>query len=192
MADNTALNPSAGGGDIIATEDAGLGYKIPVSKIRIGASDIDGGDVTITNPFPISITDGYNAQVSVKGATIPASTSDHAMVIALSPNSPIPTGTNNIGIVTNKPASIASYSTVPLNISNVTLLSANSLRIGATIYNNSSAFLYIMLGSTATTSSFTAPINPGGYYEIPYHYNGVISGIWSSSVVGSALITELI
>ena len=36
MADNTTLNIGVGG-DVIATEDPGLGYKIPVSKIRIGA-----------------------------------------------------------------------------------------------------------------------------------------------------------
>lgn len=53
MSNNTILNIGIGG-DVIATEDPGLGYKLPVSKIRTGAIDIDGGDVTIGNPFPVS------------------------------------------------------------------------------------------------------------------------------------------
>jgi hypothetical protein len=52
LADQTQLNPGVGG-DIIATEDPGLGYKLPVSKIRLGALDVDGGDVTPGNPLPV-------------------------------------------------------------------------------------------------------------------------------------------
>lgn len=51
MAENTVLNVGSGG-DTIATEDIGA-YKLPVSKIRIGATDVDGGDVTTSNPFPV-------------------------------------------------------------------------------------------------------------------------------------------
>ena len=56
MSDGTQLNPGSAG-DVIATEDMGA-YKVPVSKIRIGAADVDGGDVTIANPFPIAISSG--------------------------------------------------------------------------------------------------------------------------------------
>jgi hypothetical protein len=52
MSDGTVINLGSGG-DTIATEDAGLGYKIPVTKIRTGAIDVDGGDVTPANPLPI-------------------------------------------------------------------------------------------------------------------------------------------
>lgn len=58
MGDNTTLNPGSGG-DVIATEDLGA-YKLPVSKIRTGAADVDGGDVTPANPFPAAISDGAN------------------------------------------------------------------------------------------------------------------------------------
>jgi hypothetical protein len=98
MSDNTTLNIGIGG-DIIATEDPGLGYKIPVSKIRIGATNIDGGDVTISNPFPTLITDGYHGQVSVAPSFTAATTSNSALVMAFSPNSPLPSGSNNIGTV---------------------------------------------------------------------------------------------
>jgi hypothetical protein len=53
MTDGTRLNPGVGG-DLILTEDTGNpNGKLPVSKIRLGAQDTDGGDVTITNPFPV-------------------------------------------------------------------------------------------------------------------------------------------
>lgn len=187
MSDNTILNPGAGG-DVIATEDPGLGYKIPVSKIRIGPEDVDGGDVTITNPFPIEITDGYNNQVAVKGASTPAESIDHALVTALSPNSPLPAGNNNLGTV-NKSLT-PSQTTVGSSTSSVILLSPNAARIGATIFNNSTAILYLILGPTASSSSFTVLINSQGYYETPFGYGGTIAGIWAS-VSGSALITEL-
>src|ERR1700722_10560396 len=85
MSNNTTLNIGIGG-DIIATEDPGLGYKIPVSKIRLGSLDVDGGDVTITNPFPTLITDGYNGQVAIKPAYAAALATDPALVVAISPN----------------------------------------------------------------------------------------------------------
>ena len=92
MSNNTSLNIGQGG-DVIATEDTGLGYKIPVSKIRIGGLDIDGGDVTISNPFPTLISDGYH-QASVKGPFTPAVPGDSSIVVSLSPNfnpnTPIP------------------------------------------------------------------------------------------------------
>lgn len=53
MADNIQLNPGTGG-DVTRADDVGGGVKIPVSKIHIGASGVDGGPVTVGNPFPIS------------------------------------------------------------------------------------------------------------------------------------------
>jgi hypothetical protein len=61
---NTQLNPGTGG-DLIVTEDLGDGTKMPVSKIRLGDTDEDGGDVTADNPFPIEAasTDQLLAQL---------------------------------------------------------------------------------------------------------------------------------
>ncbi|MHC5719267.1 MAG: hypothetical protein ACYTX0_46235 [Nostoc sp.] len=80
--------------------------------------------------------------------------------------------------------------TVASTTSNETILAANSNRKGATIWNDSTAILYVEFGPTATTSAFTVKLAPGGYYELPFHYTGVISGIWSSAN-GNALVREL-
>jgi len=71
------------------------------------------------------------------------------------------------------------------------LLAANTNRKGATFYNDSSSRLYLKLGTTATTTSYTIQIAPSGYYEIPNGYTGRVDGIWSADSTGAVRITEL-
>lgn len=53
MADNTILNTGSGG-DTLATDDIG-GVKYPRSKIVIGADGTNDGDVSATNPLPVTL-----------------------------------------------------------------------------------------------------------------------------------------
>jgi hypothetical protein len=80
--------------------------------------------------------------------------------------------------------------TVASSVTSVTILASNSNRKGATIWNDSTANLFIELGATATQAAFTAKLSAGGYYEVPFRYSGVISGIWSAAN-GNALVREL-
>ena len=79
MSDGTALNAvTAPGGDTIDTEDPGGGApKIPRSKIVIGVRDTDGGDVSGSNPMPVTgsltITGTPNVAVTNFPATQPVS-----------------------------------------------------------------------------------------------------------------------
>jgi hypothetical protein len=80
---------------------------------------------------------------------------------------------------------------VAASASNVTLLTSNSNRLGATIWNESTTeTLYLKLGTTASLTSYSAQLFPSGYYEVPYGYTGRIDGIWTSAS-GNARITEL-
>ncbi len=77
----------------------------------------------------------------------------------------------------------------------VSLLAANNARKGATITNDSSAVMYLKLGATASTTSYTATLAgstgaPFAYYEVPFGYVGAIDAIWASAT-GNARITEL-
>ena len=81
-------------------------------------------------------------------------------------------------------------SSVAGSATNVTLLASNANRLGATIYNDSTAVLYLKLGATASTTSFTQKMQPDGYYEVPFGYTGIIDGLWASAT-GNARITEL-
>lgn len=55
---------------------------------------------TLTNAWPVKPTDGTNA-VTIKAASTAALATDTSLVVGLSPNSPVPTGSNNIGSLTN-------------------------------------------------------------------------------------------
>lgn len=82
---------------------------------------------------------------------------------------------------------------VNVNITSVQLLAENTSRLGSTIYNDSLANLYVLLGvGTASNTTYTVLMVPGAYYETPYNYNGAIQGIWDSSTSGAARLTELI
>lgn len=90
-------------------------------------------------------------------------------------------------------AAASAVTSVAASASSVSLLASNSSRKAATFYNDSaSAYLSIKLGATASATSFTVKLGPGGYYELPtaVTYRGAIDGIWDAAV-GSARITEL-
>lgn len=85
----------------------------------------------------------------------------------------------------------ATVSSVAGSVTSVTLLASNKRRKGATVTNDSSSYLYLKFGSTASTTSYTVLMAPYAYYEVPFEYNGEISGIWVSAT-GSARLTEVV
>lgn len=129
------------------------------------------------------IDDGYgHGPVAVKGPNQAATALDPALVVAPSPNSPFT-------FSAARPSLNTTHS-VAASVTNTTLLTANSTRLGATIYNDSSAILYLKLGPTATSSDFTIKVFPLSYYEVPFGFTGQIDGFWASSN-GFARIGEL-
>jgi len=86
-------------------------------------------------------------------------------------------------------AQTSTGSNVAGSATSVTLLSANNSRKGGSIYNDSSAILYVKFGTTASTTDFKVALAAGSYYEIPAGYVGRIDGIWASAT-GSARVAE--
>jgi len=159
---------------------AGTQYVLGVN-LRSSSS---GGSIefgTNSNPLFNKLTDGTN-NITVKAASTAALATDTALVVAISPN--------NSASTKEVRSSASSVTSVASSASNVTLLATNSNRLGATIYNDSSKNLYIKLGATASTTSFTTIISSMGYYEVPFNYTGQIDGIWAAAN-GNARITEL-
>ena len=76
-----------------------------------------------------------------------------------------------------------------------TILAANVNRLGATVFNDSTATLFLSLSVAASSaSSFTVRLTSGGYYELPNDaqgYVGTITGIWSAAN-GAARVTEMV
>lgn len=100
-------------------------------------------------------------------------------------------GGTTIGELTDQPkAPSSAVTSVAGSALSVTLLAANTNREGASIFNDSSVFLYVKLGATASLVDFTVKVPPASLYELPIPvYTGVIDGIWDSAT-GFARITE--
>jgi hypothetical protein len=92
------------------------------------------------------------------------------------------------GPTTSTPANVAASATA------VTIFSAASNAVeGRTVFNDSTAVLYLKKGSGASTTDHFVQIPAGGYFEFPLTRNGIypglVSGIWSSAT-GAARTTE--
>jgi len=93
-------------------------------------------------------------------------------------------------VVTAK-ALTGTTTSVNASATNVTVLAANTARLGATFMNLSTATLYLKLGATATaTTSYTVKMPPDAYYEMPFGYYGIVDGIWSAAN-GYVNVTEI-
>jgi hypothetical protein len=113
--------------------------------------------------------------------------------VTLATNVALPAGTNNIGdvdILSMPTSGTATLANVAGSASSVTLIASNASRKGGTIWNDSTAILYVKFGTTASTTSATVKMVADSYYEIPYGYTGIVTGIWASAT-GSARVTEL-
>ena len=84
----------------------------------------------------------------------------------------------------------ATLSNVSGATSSTTVLASNANRKGATIYNDSGSTLYLKLGSSASSTSFTTKMLTDDYYEVPANYTGIITGIWDTAT-GAARVTEI-
>lgn len=89
------------------------------------------------------------------------------------------------------PAATATLTNQTDQATSVTLLASSATRKGFRIFNDSTVICYVKYGATASTTSFTAAIPAGGYFE-ENHYYGRVDAIWASDASGSARVTELV
>lgn len=72
------------------------------------------------------------------------------------------------------------------------ILAANAARQAATVYNDSTAVLYLLLSNAVSSATVnTVQLQSGDYYEVPAKYTGIIKGIWASAT-GAARVTEIV
>jgi hypothetical protein len=96
---------------------------------------------------------------------------------------------DSTGLSPAKPAT-GTQTSVAGSGSSGTLLAANTSRKSASIYNDSTAILYVKFGATASTSSYKVQLGPNEYFEFPQPcYTGIVDGIWASAT-GNARISE--
>jgi hypothetical protein len=89
----------------------------------------------------------------------------------------------------------ATHSNVAASATTVALFTASTNAVEMrSVFNDSTATLYLKYGATASTTSHAVQVAPGGYFEFPMTRNGVwpgaVEGIWSSAT-GSARCVEM-
>lgn len=101
----------------------------------------------------------------------------------------------SLGLAGGSSSTLGTPTNVAANATSVQLTAANALRKGVTIKNHSDKVLHLSLSGTATANNSlvdlaaeTTGLN-GGYWECPYNYTGVITGIWEAGPTGNANIT---
>jgi len=142
-------------------------------------------------PGPYQVMDIY---AGIFNYGVPATSStftlDH---ISLSNYDKLDIGVNSQGAalpVQTFRAAISAITSPTAAVADTLVLAANVNRLGATVFNDSTALLYLKLGTGASTTSFTVRIAARGYYEVPFNYTGLIHGYWSVAT-GAARVTEL-
>lgn len=158
---------------------------------------LDQIDLTNTNPLAVAVVDGDGTQItSFGGGTqytegdTDASITGTAMLWedasdtlrAVSAAKPLP-------VALPKPAT-ATLANVASSTTSVTLQASNTARLGLTIYNDSSKVLFVKFGSSASSTSFTVKLLSDAYYEMPFGYTGIVTGVWTQ-VNGAARMTEI-
>lgn len=87
---------------------------------NLNATVAQGAAAALSGAWPMEITDGTHGPTAVKAASTAAAATDPSLVVALSPNSPVPAGTNNIGKVSIQDSSgavISNTNPLPVSIS---------------------------------------------------------------------------
>jgi len=71
-----------------------------------------------------------------------------------------------------------------------TIATASTGRLGCQIFSEGPGTLHVTLGTaTTSTSSYTARLSAGDYFEVPSNYTGLIGGIFATA--GTAKVTQL-
>jgi hypothetical protein len=104
-----------------------------------------------------------------------------SMVIA-SDQGPIP--------VSQPGAATTARTSVSALVADTPILAADSTRIGATIFNESTAVCYVGYGTTAVSlTSYSVQVPAGGYLEVPSQFvQCAIRGYWAAAN-GAARVT---
>lgn len=88
------------------------------------------------------------------------------------------------------PGSTSTRYVVASAITDTQLLPAR-VRSGATVWNDSTATLFLGMGAAAASATdATVKIGPGDYYEIPFGCKDQVRGIWDVAN-GAARISEV-
>jgi hypothetical protein len=180
----TTGNASVGS---IDTKTPALGQALMAASSPVVIASNQSAVPISATALPLPTGASTETTLAAASAKLPATLGQKAMtasmaVVLASDQSTVPV--KEIRSTTSAVTSVAGAA------SDTVLLAVNANRLGATIYNDSSANLYMKLGTGASTTSFTVRMAAQSYYELPAGYTGAVNGRWGSAT-GDARITEL-
>lgn len=151
------------------------------SSVIVGAS--------IFGLAPVNIT---NTNINVSGSVAAHIRSGSVIAVLGGNTSVITVPRGSVMTIPVKTGGSSVYAVLS-SITAVSIMTANSARVGGTIYNNAGTPVYIGLGVTpvVTTSIFTTILQPNDYYELPYGWSSVVGGITASTTGGRLTVTEI-
>lgn len=172
---NAALSVTGGG-----VESSAIRVTIASDSTGVLSVDDNGGSLTVDGTVAATQSGTWNV------GTVTTVTN----VVHVDDNSGSLTVDGAVTTTETRP-STSTQSSVSGSASSVTILAANSSRRSASVFNDSTADLYLLRGAgTASTTNFSVRLFPYDYYETPYPVCTVaLTGIWSSAT-GAARVTE--
>src|SRR5258708_7827458 len=194
----------AGGDSVTATligsisSDGGFLTKaLPPGAASIGAVTANAGTNLNTSALALEAGGHLAAVDTVQGAQADAAytTGSGSVIAILKGIFTKLAGTLTIsGTVTANPQTSATgtLSSVGAAVANTQLLASNVNRKGFSVFNDSTAIMYLAFNATASTTSYTVQVSANGFFEMPTFpiYTGQINAVWSAAA-GSARITEI-
>jgi hypothetical protein len=131
---------------------------------------------TAANAWPAKVTDGTNT-AAVKAASTAAAATDPSAVVALSPNSPIPTGANTIGAISN----------TGFNVNNSPTVGQGTAAAGTAGWPHTQGNVAAVTAAwtSATTVDTTLSLAVTNYSTIMLSYRG------SSTLTAGSLVFEV-
>lgn len=136
-----------------------VGISGTVAATQSGTWTVQPGNTANTTPWLIRPSDGTN-NVNVKAASTAALAADPSLVVALSPNSPLPTGSNTIGALTaNQSVNVAQINGVAPSMGNG--ISGTGVQ-RVTLASDSTGQVAIASGTVTTVSTVTNLSQLGG------------------------------
>jgi hypothetical protein len=164
----------------------------PSGALTVEATITDGsGPVTVDGTVAATQSGTWNINNVAGTVSLPTGAATETSLAAVAATA---SGSNlRVTPVNQTPigSSAAMVASVAASATNVTLLSANTERVGFAVYNDSTAVCYLKFGATASSTSFTVLLSGGSYYEYAGHgiYEGQVDAIWATAT-GSARVTS--
>jgi hypothetical protein len=164
-ASGTAFAGKNGSGNLqdVATDSSGnVGVNLQ-NAVPAGTNAIGNVNQTIGVAGFGKVTDGTNT-AAVKAASTAVAAGDPSLAVGLSPNSPLPAGTNSIGGVTTQPTGFGSLvefqQAVTASAAALPSNAAHSFCVKALPTNA----LTVYLGGSGVTTSTGYPLQPGDWF----------------------------